>query len=40
MIDVQKQIEYWKAGAFDDFESATVLIDKNRLLHCLFFVIW
>ena len=37
MIDVQKQIEYWKVGAFDDFESAKVLIDKNRLLHCLFF---
>ena len=37
MIDVQRQIEYWKAGAFDDFESAKVLIDKNRLLHCLFF---
>jgi len=37
MIDPEKQIEYWKAGAFDDFETAKVLIDKNRLLHGLFF---
>lgn len=37
MIDPEKQIEYWKAGAFDDLETAKVLIDKNRLLHGLFF---
>jgi HEPN domain-containing protein len=37
MIDPEKQIEYWKAGAFDDLETAKVLIDKNRLLQGLFF---
>ena len=37
MIDIGKQIAYWKAGAIDDLESARVLIDKNRLLHGLFF---
>ena len=37
MIDLEKQIEYWKSGAFEDLETAKVLIDKNRLLHGLFF---
>jgi HEPN domain-containing protein len=37
MIDVEKQIEYWKSGAIDDLETAKILIDKNRLLHGLFF---
>lgn len=37
MIDIEKQIEYWTSGAFDDLESAKILIEKNRLLHGLFF---
>jgi HEPN domain-containing protein len=37
MLDLERQIEYWKAGAFDDLETAKVLIDKDRLLHGLFF---
>ncbi|MEI6576778.1 MAG: HEPN domain-containing protein [Bacteroidota bacterium] len=37
MGDFDKQIEYWRSGAFDDLESAKVLIDKNRVLHGLFF---
>lgn len=37
MIDIEKQIEYWKTGAIDDLESAKILIEKNRLLHGLFF---
>jgi HEPN domain-containing protein len=37
MIDLGKQIEYWKSGAIEDLETAKVLIDKNRLLHGLFF---
>ncbi len=37
MIDIEKQIEYWKTGAQDDLESAKILIEKNRLLHGLFF---
>lgn len=37
MIDLEKQINYWKTGAFDDFESAEILINKNKLIHGLFF---
>jgi HEPN domain-containing protein len=37
MIDINKQIDYWKTGADDDLESARILIKKNRLLHGLFF---
>ena len=37
MINIEKQIKYWKTGAFDDLDSAKVLIEKNRLLHGLFF---
>ena len=37
MIDFEKQIEYWKNGAIDDLESAKILIERNRLLHALFF---
>ena len=37
MIDFEKQIEYWKNGAIDDLESAKILIERNRLLHGLFF---
>jgi len=37
MIDIQKQIEYWQTGAFDDLETAKILIEKDRLLHALFF---
>ncbi len=36
-MDIGKQIEYWKAGAEDDLLSAEILIDKNRILHGLFF---
>jgi len=37
MIDPEKQIEYWRSGVLDDIETARVLIDKNRLVHGLFF---
>jgi len=37
MINTEKQIEYWRSGALDDLETAKVLIDKNRLVHGLFF---
>jgi len=37
MIDIHKQVEYWKSGAFDDLETAKILIESNRLLHGLFF---
>lgn len=33
MIDIDKQIAYWEAGAADDLESAKILVESNRLLH-------
>ena len=37
MIDINKQIEYWKSGAESDLESAEILINNNKLLQGLFF---
>lgn len=37
MLNVEKQIEYWKNTGLSDFESAEILIDKGRYLHGLFF---
>lgn len=37
MIDIEKQIGYWISGATEDLESAKILIERNRLLHGLFF---
>ena len=37
MVNIGRQIEYWITGADNDLESARVLIEKNRLLHGLFF---
>jgi HEPN domain-containing protein len=36
-MDVQKQIEYWKTGAEEDFAAAESLLDKGYFRHCLFF---
>jgi HEPN domain-containing protein len=37
-MDIQKQIEYWKTGAEEDFAAAQSLLEKGHLRHCLFFV--
>lgn len=37
MIDLQKQIDYWINEAENNIESADILIQKDRLLHGLFF---
>ncbi|MBU2444441.1 MAG: HEPN domain-containing protein [Bacteroidetes bacterium] len=37
MIDIQKQIEYWRDQAVSDIETAEILIEKKKLLHGLFF---
>ena len=37
MINIEKQIEYWTNGAKDDLDSAKILIERERLLHGLFF---
>jgi len=38
MINIDKQVDYWFGSAFDDFESAKLLIANNRYLHGLFFL--
>jgi HEPN domain-containing protein len=37
MIDVTKQVAYWKSGAEEDLATAELLIAENRMLHGLFF---
>jgi len=37
MVDIEKQIEYWRIGSYDDLETAKILIEKDRFLHGLFF---
>ena len=36
-MDVQKQIEFWKVSAEEDFAAAESLVEKGHLRHCLFF---
>ncbi len=40
MINIQKQVDYWFNSAFDDLESAKVLINNKRYLQGLFFCHW
>ena len=37
MIDISKQITYWRAGAREDWEVAVELINIGRIRHGLFF---
>jgi len=37
MIDIQKQIGYWRDQAVSDMETAEILIKKKKFLHGLFF---
>jgi HEPN domain-containing protein len=37
MVDIEKQIEYWRTGSYDDLQTAKILIEKDRLVHGLFF---
>ena len=36
-MDIRKQIDYWQAGAFSDFETAEILIANKKYIHSLFF---
>jgi len=36
-MNVQKQIDYWRTGAEEDFAAAETLLDKGHLRQCLFF---
>ena len=38
MIDVGKQIEFWRAGSEEDFAVARELISLGRIRHGLFFL--
>jgi HEPN domain-containing protein len=37
MVDVAKQIDYWRTGGDEDFAAAESLLEKGHLRHCLFF---
>jgi len=37
MIDISKQIDYWRAGADEDWQVAVELVDAGRTRHGLFF---
>lgn len=37
MLNIPKQIAYWKDSAEDDIETAGILIDKGKFVHGLFF---
>jgi HEPN domain-containing protein len=37
MINIDKQIEHWLAGAAEDLDVACSLVDQGRIRHGLFF---
>jgi HEPN domain-containing protein len=37
MIDLQKQIDYWRIGAQEDWEVASDLVERGKPRHGLFF---
>ena len=37
MIDVEKQVAYWRDGADEDWAVAQELVDRKRIRHGLFF---
>lgn len=37
MIDISKQIAYWRSGAGEDWSVAQELIERGRIRHGLFF---
>lgn len=36
-MDVQKQIDYWRASGEEDIQAAETLLEKGHLRHALFF---
>ncbi|WP_177179661.1 HEPN domain-containing protein [Cyclobacterium xiamenense] len=36
-MNIQRQIAYWVDGSKNDFETAKILIDQNRIVHGMFF---
>jgi len=37
VVDIEKQIDYWRTGSEEDFEVARELVDLGRVRHGLFF---
>ncbi len=37
MIDVEKQVAYWRSGADEDWQVAVELVSSDRTCHGLFF---
>jgi HEPN domain-containing protein len=37
MVDVPKQIDYWKTSSDEDFAAAQSLLEKGHIRHSLFF---
>jgi HEPN domain-containing protein len=37
MIDISKQVNYWRDGAKEDWDVAVQLVESNRARHGLFF---
>ena len=37
MINIEKQIAYWRSGALEDWEVARELVERGRTRHGLFF---
>ena len=38
MIDIAKQVEFWRAGSVEDFAVASDLIAREKIRHGLFFL--
>lgn len=38
MVDVEKQVEHWRANALEDWQVAKDLISSGRIRHGLYFV--
>jgi len=38
VVDIEKQVEYWRAGATEDLDTSRLLMDSDKLLPCLFFL--
>lgn len=38
MINIDKQVEYWRNGAMEDWQVGQELIGRNRFRHGLFFL--
>ena len=36
MVNVPKQVEYWRVSSDEDFAAAQSLLEKGHLRHCLF----